>query len=88
MKDKSIHILDSYKHARDTEQDRVRVGDKVVNRYGRATKTPWRVERIFKLGARGQVRYDLTRVDENDPALANSRIGVLANEYQKRGDQS
>lgn len=82
-KDREIIILDSYKHARDTEQDRVRVGDKVVNRYGRAIANPWLVVRIFKVGARGQRRFDLER---NTSEGLQTRSGLAA-EYQKAGQQ-
>lgn len=85
-KDKQILLLTSYKHARDTEQDRVREGDKVVNRYG-PVGNPWRVERIFKIGQRGQVRFDLVRAAPNGSDDPQTRIGSLAADYQRKGDQ-
>lgn len=80
MSRESIDV-ESYKHGNDTEQDRIRVGDNVVRRYGKAYSV-WEVTRIFRTGKNGNFRFDLVNT-----TTGGAHDGDLAANWQKAGVQ-
>lgn len=74
----TAHEVDSYKNGHDTEYGRIKVGDKVTNRYGRKGE-PSVVSRIYRNGENGQYRLEFEAKGRN-PSHVN---GDLASGFQK-----
>lgn len=80
MNDRPKIDVASYKQTHDTEQGRIRAGDKVTRRYGPSGAIVRTVERIYRHGERGH-HYLVFKTEHHDGGLTPEP--VLAAHWQK-----